>query len=94
MSMAAAHASIAAPLQGLSEISFGVLLIVGGATRLVALAAGAFLLSLWVSELGTAWVWELGIPVIVAFALSAGRAGRTWGVDALIARRNPRWRLG
>ena len=62
--------------------------------RVVAAAAGAFLFTLWVSELGTSWIWELGMPVIVAFSLAWARAGRTWGVDALIARRNPGWRLG
>ncbi len=34
------------------------------------------------------------MPIIVAFALSWARAGRTWGVDDLLVRRNPRWRLG
>ena len=94
MSVAAANASIAAPLQGLTELGFGVLLVTGTATRVVAAAAGAFLFSLWLSELGTSWVWELGVPVIVAFSLAWGRAGRTWGVDGLLARRNPGWRLG
>src|SRR5262249_44983451 len=73
---------------------FGVLLLAGAATRLVAAAAGAFLFTLWISELGTAWVWELGIPVILAFCLAWARAGRTCGVDAVLARRYPGWRLG
>jgi len=94
ISVLAANASIVAPLQAITELGFGVFLVAGAATRLVAAAGGAFLFSLWVSELGTSWVWELGIPVIVAFSVAYGRAGRAWGVDALLARRYPGWRLG
>src|SRR5215831_10008610 len=94
ISIAAANARIVAPLQAMTELGFGVLLLAGAATRFVAAAAGAFLFTLWISELGTSWVWELGIPVIVAFCVAGGRAGRTWGVDALLARRLPGWGLG
>jgi uncharacterized membrane protein YphA (DoxX/SURF4 family) len=94
ISVAGANARIVAPLQAATELGFGVLLVTGTATRVVAAAAGAFLFTLWVSELGTAWIWELGIPVVVAFTLAWARAGRTWGVDALLVRRNPGWRLG
>jgi uncharacterized membrane protein YphA (DoxX/SURF4 family) len=89
MALAANHASMAAPLQGLTEISLGVLLLLGLFTRPVALVAFLFLGSLWVSEWGTSWIWELLVSVLVALALSVGRAGRTWGVDAILARRNP-----
>jgi uncharacterized membrane protein YphA (DoxX/SURF4 family) len=89
MSLMAANAAIAAPVQGFSEISFGVLLLLGAGTRLVALAAGAFLASLWLSELGTAWIWELLVPTVAAFAVSYGAAGRVWGIDAWLARRYP-----
>ena len=94
ISVMAANARIVAPLQAMTELGFGVLLLAGAATRVVAAAAGAFLFSLWVSEFGTSWVWELGMPVIVAFCLAWARAGRTWGADALLARRYPGWRLG
>jgi thiosulfate dehydrogenase [quinone] large subunit len=94
ISVAAANARIVAPLQAMTELGFGVLLLAGVATRLVAAAAGLFLLTLWVSELGTAWVWELGMPVIVAFSLAGARPGRTWGVDGVLARRYAGWRLG
>jgi uncharacterized membrane protein YphA (DoxX/SURF4 family) len=94
MSVMAANARIVAPLQAATELGFGVLLVTGAAARVAAAAAGAFLFSLWISELGTAWIWELGMPVIVAFALAWARPGRTWGMDALLARRYPGWRLG
>jgi uncharacterized membrane protein YphA (DoxX/SURF4 family) len=94
ISVMAANARIVAPLQAATELGFGLLLLAGVATRVVAAAAGAFLFSLWVSELGTSWIWELATPVVVAFSLAWARAGRTWGVDALLARRYPDLRLG
>ncbi len=60
MSVMAANARFVAPIQAATELSFGVLLVTGTATRVVAAAAGAFLCSLWLSELGTSWFWELG----------------------------------
>jgi uncharacterized membrane protein YphA (DoxX/SURF4 family) len=89
MALTANHASMAAPLQGLTEITVGVLLLVGLLTRPVALVAFAFLASLWVSEWGTSWIWELLVPVLASLALAVGGAGRTWGIDSFLARRRP-----
>ena len=89
MAFAGSYASMAAPLQGLTEISLGVLLVLGLFTRPAALVAFAFLTSLWVSEWGTAWIWELLVPVLASLALAIGGAGRTWGVDSFLARRRP-----
>ena len=89
MALAASHASMAAPLQGVTEISLGVLLVLGLFTRPVALVAFAFLSSLWISEWGTAWIWELLVPVLASLALVVGGAGRTWGVDFFLARKRP-----
>jgi uncharacterized membrane protein YphA (DoxX/SURF4 family) len=89
MGMAASHASIAAPMQGLTEISLGILLLIGLFTRPAALVAFAFLGSLWISEFGTSWIWELLVPVLASLGLVVGRAGRAWGVDAMLAKRNP-----
>src|SRR6266849_3500618 len=58
MSLAASRAAVAGPLQAVTEISFGLFLLLGLLTRPVALAAFLFLTSLWVSEWGTAWIWE------------------------------------
>jgi uncharacterized membrane protein YphA (DoxX/SURF4 family) len=89
MALAAEHASMAAPLQAITEISLGVLLVLGLFTRPVALVAFALLTSLWVSEWGTAWIWELLVPMMVTLALVVGMAGRTWGVDAFLSRKRP-----
>jgi len=89
MGFLASHAATAAPMQAMTEISLGVLLVIGLLTRPVALVACGFLASLWISEWGTSWIWELLVPVMASLALSIGGAGRTWGVDALVARRWP-----
>jgi uncharacterized membrane protein YphA (DoxX/SURF4 family) len=90
MAFMASHANIAGPMQALTEIAFGVFLIIGFLTRPVALAAFLFLSTLWMAELGTAWIWELLMPMIVALVLMIGAAGRKWGIDAALARRYPR----
>ena len=89
MGFMASHAAIVAPMQALTEISVGVLLIIGLLTRPVAFVAFGFLAGLWVSELGTSWIWELLVPVVASLGLAVGRAGRAWGIDALLARRRP-----
>lgn len=89
MGLAAANARVAAPMQAVTEISFGVLLTLGLFTRPVALAAAGFLASLWLSEWGTAWIWELLVPLWTALAVAVGAGGRCWGLDARLARRNP-----
>ena len=90
MALMANNATVAGPMQGLTEISFGVLLLIGLLTRPVALGAFLFLSTLWVAEWGTAWIWELLMPMLVALALVIGSAGRKWGVDQILARRYPR----
>ncbi|MGC2060396.1 MAG: TQO small subunit DoxD [Candidatus Sulfotelmatobacter sp.] len=89
MALAASHAAMAAPMQAVTEISLGILLVIGLLTRPLAFVAFLYLGSLWVSEWGTAWIWELLVPVMASLALVVGRAGRAWGVDALLARRRP-----
>jgi uncharacterized membrane protein YphA (DoxX/SURF4 family) len=90
MSFVASHASVAGPLQAVSELAFGVALVTGTASRLVAAAAAGFLFTLWLSELGAAWIWELLIPTIAAAALVATRPGRTWGLDSFLSRKWPK----
>lgn len=85
----ASHAAMAAPGQAVTEIGLGVLLVIGLFTRPVAFIAFLYLGSLWMSEWGTAWVWELLVPVLASFGVAIGRGGRALGVDALLARRNP-----
>ena len=89
MGLVASHAAIAAPMQALTEISLGILLIIGLLTRPVASVAFLYLGSLWMSEWGTAWIWELLVPVLASLGLAIGGAGRKWGVDAWLSKRWP-----
>ncbi len=89
MSLAASHAAIAAPMQGLTEISLGILLLIGLFTRPAATVAFLFLGSLWISEFGTSWIWELLVSVLASLGLAIGRAGRAWGVDAWLSQHWP-----
>jgi uncharacterized membrane protein YphA (DoxX/SURF4 family) len=93
MALAASHAAMAAPMQAITEISLGILLIVGLLTRPAAFVAFLYLGSLWMSEWGTSWIWELLVPVLASLGLAVGYAGRAWGVDAWLADRWPasRW---
>ena len=89
MGVVASHAAMAAPGQAVTEISLGVLLVIGLLTRPLAFIAFLYLGSLWMSEWGTAWIWELLVPVLASLGVALGRGGRAWGVDALLARRQP-----
>jgi uncharacterized membrane protein YphA (DoxX/SURF4 family) len=89
MATAANHSAMAAPLQAMMEISLGVLLVLGLLTRPAGLIAFGYLASLWVSEWGTSWIWELLVPTMAALGIAVGAAGRTWGIDAFLARRRP-----
>jgi uncharacterized membrane protein YphA (DoxX/SURF4 family) len=70
MDFFADQSEVFAPLQFVTELSFAVLLVLGIATGVVALVASGFLLSLWLSELGIFWIWELlsisAIALVVA----------------------------
>lgn len=89
MGLVANHAAMAAPGQALTEIGLGILLVVGLFTRPAAFVAFLYLGSLWISEWGTSWIWELLVPVVASLGVALGRGGRAWGIDSWLARRNP-----
>ena len=89
MGLAANHAAMAAPMQGMTELSLGILLVIGLLTRPAAIVAFLYLGSLWISEWGTSWIWELLVPVLASLGLAIGRAGRRWGADAWLSQRWP-----
>jgi uncharacterized membrane protein YphA (DoxX/SURF4 family) len=89
MGVMASHAAVAAPIQGATELTFGVCLLLGILTRPIALGAFGLLTSLWMSEWGTAWIWELLVPMVVALCLALGAAGRRLAVDTVLAARFP-----
>lgn len=101
MRLAADHAAVASKVQLVTELGFGLLLLLGLATRPVAAAAGLYLSSLWLSELGVPhlWEWSLVFPALVAFYLAIVSAGRPYGLDAVVLHRQPfarlpRWATG
>src|SRR5215831_447913 len=69
MGLAASHAAMAAPMQGFTEIALGILLVVGLLIRPAGFVAFLFLGSLWISEWGTSWIWELLVPVMASLGL-------------------------
>ncbi len=89
MALAASHAAMAAPMQAMTEISLGILLVIGLLARPAAFVAFLYLGSLWISEWGTSWIWELLVPVLASLGIAVGRAGRRWGFDAWLAQRRP-----
>ena len=89
MGSIAAAAVFTAPLQAALEASLAVLLIIGLFARPAALMAFVFLSSLWVSEWGIAWIWELLMPMVVAASLALGPSGQHMAVDVAVAQRSP-----
>ena len=89
MALVATHAAMAAPMQAVTEIGLGILLVIGLFTRPLAFVAFLYLGSLWISEWGTGWIWELLVPVLASLGLAIGRAGRRWGVDGWLSQRWP-----
>ena len=89
MGLAASHASMAAPMQAVTEICLGILLVIGLLTRPAAFIAFLYLGSLWVSEWGTAWIWELLVPVMASLGARGGtgrsNVGRRRTVGAALA---------
>jgi uncharacterized membrane protein YphA (DoxX/SURF4 family) len=101
MTFVADNADVFSKLQLVGELSLGILLVVGLATRLVGVAAGLFLGVLWLSEIGVPneWIWSLVFPTLAAFAVALLSAGRTLGLDAVLLDRSPldrlpRWATG
>jgi uncharacterized membrane protein YphA (DoxX/SURF4 family) len=89
MALVASHSAVAGPMQAVTELSLGILLVIGLLTRPVAFVVFLYLGSLWMSEWGASWIWELLVPVLASLGLAIGRAGRRWGVDAWLSQRWP-----
>jgi uncharacterized membrane protein YphA (DoxX/SURF4 family) len=88
-------APVLSKAQLVTELVFGIALVLGVATRIVGVSAGLFLTSLWISEIGVPgeWIWSLVFPSLVAFAVALVSAGRVLGVDAMLLGRPPLDRL-
>lgn len=72
MGFFADNSEIFSKLQAVTELSFGIALVIGFAAGFVGLAVTGFLLALWLSELGLFWIWELPGLIFVALAVGIG----------------------
>jgi len=72
MAFFADNSEVFSKLQAVTEMSFAIALVIGVAAGFVGLAVAGFLLSLWISELGIFWIWELLGLVFVALAVGIG----------------------
>ncbi len=73
----------------------GACLLVGFCTPVAAAVALVFALNLLLASFGTGeWYGTYLLMIALLVVVGASRSGRTFGVDALLARRNPRPRLG
>ncbi len=66
------NAAIFSKVQAVTEMSFGIALVVGFATGFFGISVTLFLLGLWLSELGLFWIWELLGLIFVAAAVGIG----------------------
>ena len=84
MSFIADHASVFARLQFVGELALGVLLVIGLWLRVVGVLAWAFLLGLWISEIGAPgeWAWSLVLPAVVALAVAFVPDAQRGSLDA------------
>jgi uncharacterized membrane protein YphA (DoxX/SURF4 family) len=86
------NAQVFAAVMTWGELILGILLIIGLMTRLSAVAA--LVLSVHYMLASGAWPWTPGsVPAAfaaISIALLIGAAGRTFGVDSILARRWPR----
>jgi uncharacterized membrane protein YphA (DoxX/SURF4 family) len=76
-----------------TEIFIGICLILGVITPIAALLAAGFQLHLTFANIHREdkWLWEQAVEWMPLLGLAFMRAGRYWGLDALLARRFPRW---
>lgn len=89
------NATIFRSLQFFTEsIVMGIFLIVGFMTPLSSLVAAGFTVNLLLASFGSReWPGTYLLMLALLAAVGIGQAGRTWGVDARLARRNADPRL-
>jgi uncharacterized membrane protein YphA (DoxX/SURF4 family) len=79
---------------GVELVIFGIFLLVGFLTPPSAVLSAGFSLALLLTTWGTGeWWGTYGLAVALSLVLGLCRSGRTLGIDAYLARRNPHPRL-
>ncbi len=79
--------AVFAPFQLVAELSLGILMIVGAFTPLVGIGGAFFLFNIFLATYGVEWPWTYLSLIGVCVAVAVSRSGRTFGVDAMLARR-------
>ncbi len=78
-----------APVVYMTEVFIGVSLLLGVAVRLSGLVGAAMAINLWLGLYSThgEWPWTYFFLIVVQLMFAINQAGRSLGVDAMIARR-------
>jgi uncharacterized membrane protein YphA (DoxX/SURF4 family) len=79
--------AVFAPFQLVAEFVLGLALLAGALTPLFSLGAIFFLSNTFLATFGKDWPWAYLLPITMAVVCLFTRAGRSWGVDALLLRR-------
>jgi len=82
------HAQVFSVVQAVGELTLGIALAAGLLRPVAGFASAAWLLSLWLSELGRGWIWEFPPIIIGSAAVMLGNlpwflAARRWRDRAL-----------
>lgn len=83
------NAELFSKLQLVTELAFGILLVLALFTRVVGLLAGVYLTTLWISEIGVPneWIWSLVFPALIAFAVALLPEADRFGLGRAAAQR-------
>jgi uncharacterized membrane protein YphA (DoxX/SURF4 family) len=76
-----------APFQLVAEGLLGLGLLLGVLTPFFSLAGIFFLINTFLATLGHDWPWSYIMPITILAVVFFTRAGRVWGLDALLLKR-------
>ncbi len=85
--------AIFAPFQLVGELTLGVLLLAGLFTPVAGILGAFFLFNIFLATYGAEWPWTYLNLIVVCIAIAATHAGRSFGIDASLARRMQSSRL-
>lgn len=82
--------TVFAPFQLIAEGLLGLALLTGLFTRFFSWAGIFFLINTFLATLGNDWPWAYIMPIGILVVTAFTNAGRVWGVDGYLHRRNSR----
>jgi uncharacterized membrane protein YphA (DoxX/SURF4 family) len=82
--------TVFAPFQLIAEGLLGLALLTGLFTRFFSWAGIFFLINTFLATLGNDWPWAYIMPIGILVVTAFTNAGRVWGVDGYLHRRNGR----